>query len=115
MHKRYDLLDELRECYRNGTEFRRDGVAVLTKDRVEAFLLKLKEYYEMNDLDTERVLHGKIFPALYIDGDFESYDKAAGIFHVHINTLDRYRQRYVRLAESIFRKDFKFNPPKVGG
>jgi hypothetical protein len=104
MHKRNDLLDELRECRRHETEFKRDGAAVLTQDEVNTLLLKLREYYELNDLETGLVLHGKLFAMLYIDGKFANYYSLANEVHVDLVALYRYRRRYNKLAQKLIER-----------
>ena len=102
MHKRYDLLDELITCYRRGTEFKRNDNTVLGKDDVKTLLYKLREYYEMNDLETGKV-HSKIFVALCAN-EFDTYDALSREFYRQPYVLDRYRQRYNKLAEKLLKK-----------
>ena len=104
MSKRYDLLDELKDCSLSGTGLRRGDSIVLDVTKVRELLYKLQEYYLINDLETGRQ-HGEIFTVLYINETFSSYDSIANQFYIQPFTLNRYRRRYNRLAKKLILRD----------
>lgn len=92
MKKRTDLLD----CMSGRIES--SAFEELQAD-VKKTLQMMQKYYELYDLENGD-MHGQIFKTLYIDGDYSEYDEVARRYHLHIYTLDRYRQRYNKLAKS---------------
>lgn len=101
MNRRKDLLCSLAErkpC---------KGVA-LSEEEICAVLNKLIAYYEMRDMETNEN-HGSIFKALYVDGGYKNYVNVASAYYVSPYTLDRYRQRYNRLAERLIKKQILKN------
>jgi len=57
-------------------------------------------YYKQIDFETGR-RHGEIFQSLYMRENPLPYDELSAKFYIDTYTLDRYRQRYNRLAEHI--------------
>lgn len=99
MNRREDLLNALAEhkpC---------NGI-VLSEDDIKIVLSKMIAYYEMNDMETSE-MHSRIFKSLYVDGGFKNYDKVASAYFISPYTLDRYRQRYNRLAERLVKEQLQ--------
>lgn len=98
MNKRNDLLNVIaRRNYRETSPF--DGTLCrLNEEALHAILESMAKYYEINDIETSDN-HSRIFKTLYLDNKRLSYDEVAEMYHIHVYTLDRYRQRYNRLAE----------------
>lgn len=87
MNKRKDLLDSVRNMYFD------------TRDRkCKTFLNRLCRYYKQTDYETGRK-HGEIFRSLYLTEKPPTYDELSAQYYIDAYTLDRYRQRYNRLAE----------------
>ena len=103
MRKRYDLLEEIGDRLSDGAALRSPVLDSFNDEALQRLLNKQLDYYEINDLETGD-FHGKIFKALYVDKEFSSYDSIAGYFNLHAYTLDRYRQRYNRLAEKLLQR-----------
>ena len=96
MNRRKDLLNALAEhkpC--NGIE--------LSEEDIQAVFQRMIAYYEMNDMETLDA-HGRIFKALYVEGGYKNYDKVACTYYISPYTLDRYRQRYNKLAERLIKE-----------
>lgn len=87
MNKRNDLLDRLRDYYLN-----------TRSAECKLFLNDLYRYYKQTDIETGRN-HGEIFKSLYLSETPSSYDELSAKFYIDLYTLDRYRQRYNKLAE----------------
>lgn len=96
MNRRNDLLNAL-------AEHRPCNGIVLSEEDITAVLSKMIAYYEMNDMETSE-MHSRIFKTLYVDGGFKNYDKVASAYYISPYTLDRYRQRYNRLAERLVKE-----------
>lgn len=97
MNRRKELLNALsaREPY-NGL--------ILSEEETLTLFEKLISYYELNDKETSDN-HGAIFKSLYIDGGYKNYGKTAAENYISTYTLDRYRQRYNKLAESLLKEN----------
>ena len=99
MNRHNDLLNVLAEqrcCF--GKKF--------SEEEVRAVLSAIVAYYEINDMETS-YCHSMIFKTLYLDGGFRNYDKVASAYYISTYTLDRYRQRYNRLAEKLILAQMK--------
>lgn len=99
MNRRTDLLDRLSACDRAEEK----NVSAEKKEDSDRLLRCMFRYYRMNDLETKEQ-HGLIFKALYMEGKRRTYAEIAAAFHIHSYTLDRYRQRYNKLAETLLEK-----------
>ena len=100
MNKRLDLLGELVRYIKCGKKAHNKLSKNLNKENVDLLLVKMYEYYKINDIETCGNL-GDVFYALYIREINSSYDEIAAEFYIHISTLDRYRKKYNQLAESL--------------
>lgn len=99
MNRRADLLNALAERKPCNGE-------VLSEEAVRKLLNEMIVYYELNDFETHD-MHGSIFKTLYLEGGFKNYDKVAAAYFISPYTLDRYRQRYNRLAERLLKKQIQ--------
>lgn len=90
MNKRTDLLDRIKQNKENP----------LCRD----FLLQLRRYYEIKDIDMN-TNHHVIFVMLYWSDESYSYDEIAQKFFISTFTLDRYRQKYNKLAQKLVSQD----------
>lgn len=89
MNKRTDLLDNVSNYY------------FKTKDRkAKLFLNKLNRHYKQSDFETGRK-HSEIFKSLYLTEKPLTYDELSSQFFIDTYTLDRYRQRYNKLAQKL--------------
>lgn len=107
MNRRKDLLNALAEhkpC---------NGI-VLSEEDINAVLSKMIAYYEINDMETSD-MHSRIFKTLYVYGGFKNYDKVASAYYISPYTLDRYRQRYNRLAERLIKEQIQNKKIKIQG
>ena len=93
MNKRKDLLDGVRKHYFS-----------TRSKKCKSFLNKLYRYYKQSDIETGRK-HGDIFKSLYLTEVPLSYDELSVQFYIDTYTLDRYRQRYNKLAERLIPRD----------
>ena len=93
MNKRKDLLDSVRKHYFN-----------THNKKCKIFLNRLYRYYKQTDFETGRK-HGEIFKSLYLTENPLSYDELSVQFFIDTYTLDRYRQRYNKLAEYLIPLD----------
>lgn len=106
MKKRDDLLDAIsKRIYKKTYNKCLSGVS---DESLLSLLNSLLRYYEVNDYETSNV-HGQIFKVLYVDNVGQSYDEVAKSFNIHVYTLDRYRQRYNKLAKNMLVKVQKEN------
>ena len=99
MRRRQDLLDKLS---REGA-VEPDGSSGEDKKTAHRLLCGMFQYYKLNDLETGEQ-HSRIFKALYMERSERTYDEIAAAFHIHPYTLDRYRQRYNKLAKKLLEK-----------
>lgn len=99
MKRRQDLLDELSR--ERGVK--PNGFSEEDKEIARRLLRGMFRYYKLNDLETKE-RHSLIFKALYMDQRERTYDEIAAAFHIHPYTLDRYRQRYNQLAETLLER-----------
>ena len=101
MNKRKDLLNKIADrVWENKKDIE---LNIFTYDDLKNLLLTLHCYFEISDLENENN-HSGIFAALYISRKYKSYDEISYAFHVDISTLDRYRQRYNKLAKTLLEK-----------
>lgn len=101
MNKRTDFLDLIK-------------IGAIKDDKeCKKFLNKLLRYYEQKDLENDGH-HAEIFKTLYFE-DSQTYDSIAKKFYINVYTLDRYRQKYNKLAAKTAEPEFlaKFNPTKA--
>lgn len=101
MNKRIDFLDLIK-------------IGAIKDDKeCKKFLNKLLHYYEQKDFENDGH-HAEIFKTLYIE-DPQTYDSIAKKFYINVYTLDRYRQKYNKLAKKIAAPELlaKFNPAKA--
>lgn len=101
MNRRTDFLDLVKIDYlKNDME-------------CKEFLNRLLRYYEQKDFESDGH-HADIFKALYME-EQQTYDSIAKRFFVNVYTLDRYRQKYNKLALKIASAEFltKYNPTKA--
>lgn len=88
MRKRKDLLDSVKEKAMEG-----DGMC-------KVFITQLYLYYTVSDMDSSNQL-GEIFKVLYIDCEEKTYDEIANRFYIDVYTLNRYRQRFNKVAKML--------------
>ena len=86
MRKRKDLLDWVKE----------KAVAGVGMCRV--FITQLYLFYTVSDMDSDNQL-GEIFKVLYMDYKEKTYDEIANQFYIDVYTLNRYRQRFNKVAK----------------
>ena len=103
MNKRYDLLDEIRDHLFYSTELRSQVLCGFSDDALQKTFEKILDYYGISNLELGGA-HGHISKVLYMNKEFSNYDSVAGYFHVHINTLNMYRQKYNKLAKELIAK-----------
>ncbi len=106
MNKREDLLDAISE--RINKKIYKKCLSGISDESLLSLLYALLRYYEVNDYETSNI-HSKIFKALYIDNISQSYDEVAKAFNIHVYTLDRYRQRYNKLAKEMIAQEQTVN------
>lgn len=106
MNRRTDLLVSISN-YLNQKEDELKGFSFnVGEEKLKQLLQKMLKYYEVNDLET-KYIHSKIFKDLYINASNKSYDEIALKYNIHVYTLDRYRQRYNKLAERLLKQTLK--------
>lgn len=93
MNKRKDLLDRVRKHYFS-----------TRNEKSKSFLSNLYRYYKQTDIETGRE-HGEIFKSLYLTENPSSYDELSAQYYIDTYTLDRYRQRYNKLAAHLIPSD----------
>ena len=86
MRKRKDLLDWVKE----------KAVAGVGMCRV--FITQLYLFYTVSDMDSDNQL-GEIFKVLYMDYQEKTYDEIANQCYIDVYTLNRYRQRFNKVAK----------------
>ncbi len=93
MHKRTDFIDMVKQ----------------NQDHPQCrhLLDNMYEYYKMLDMDTGGI-HGEIFNALYNE-QHETYDEITEMYFVSIDTINRCRIRFNRLAIKLASKELKSN------
>ena len=106
MNRRTDLLGAIsgREYIKAGSPF--GYLNRLGEKALSDILGRMLAYYKVNDYETSNDL-ADIFATLYIDEADLSYDRVAEKYHIHVYTLDRYRQRYNRLAAKFVAEEMK--------
>lgn len=93
MNKRQDLLDSIRKRYYDTYD-----------EECKVFLYRLYNYYKQTDMETGRK-HGEIFKSLYLTKNPLTYDELSEQYYIDTYTLDRYRQRYNKLAKAIIQTE----------
>ncbi len=93
MNKREDLLDCIRNQYFDANN-----------KKCKLFLNRMYRYYRQTDYETGRK-HGEIFKSLYLSEKPLSYDELSAQYFIDTYTLDRYRQRYNKLAKCLISDD----------
>lgn len=93
MHKRIDFIDMVKQNKGN--------------PQCRRLLDNMYEYYKLLDIDTGGN-NGEIFNALYNE-DHETYDEITEMYFVSIDTINRCRIRFNRLAIKLANKELTNN------
>lgn len=74
--------------------------------RIKNVINTLLEYYIIYDLDNGTI-HSKVIRMLYLSNKTYTYQKIADELYVDLSTLKRYIKQYERLAEILYKQQYK--------